>query len=96
MVVDTKVGAAVPDCRSDERFASQIAVGTGYIPNTMVVVPMIRANRAIGALSILDRRDGRGYEEPDIEPAQLFAGLALKVLDVTPESFTSLGMTRQR
>ena len=43
--------------------------------------------------SILDRRDGHSYREADIEPAALFANLAVKALDVVPESFTSLGMT---
>ena len=59
-----------------------------------VVVPLERAGRPIGALSILDRRDGRAYRNDDLEPAGLFADLAVKALDVTPNSFTSLGMTR--
>ncbi len=92
-VVTTGVPEAVPDCRTDPRFASRIAAGTGYVPYTMLVVPMRRARREIGALSILDRRDGTGYRPDDIEPALLFADLAVKALDVTPGSFTSLGMT---
>ena len=32
--------------------------------------------------------------QDDIEPAALFADLAVKALDVTPNSFTSLGMTK--
>ena len=46
------------DCRTDARFASQIAAGTGYVPYTMLVVPLKQGDEAIGALSILDRRDG--------------------------------------
>jgi hypothetical protein len=92
-VVATGAGTAVPDCRTDPRFAATIAAGTGYVPYTMVVVPLRRGNRPIGALSILDRRDGHSYQEADIEPAALFANLAVKALDVTPDQFTSLGMT---
>jgi GAF domain-containing protein len=92
-VVQTGVGAAVPDCRTHSGFASAIAAGTGYVPNTMLVAPLMRGERPIGALSILDRRDGRSYEEADIEPARLFAELAVKAIEVTPSSFTSLGMT---
>ena len=84
---------AVPDCRTDPRWASRIAEGTGYVPYTMLVVPLERAGRPIGALTILDRRDGRAYRNDDLEPAALFADLAVKALDVTPNSFTSLGMT---
>jgi serine/threonine protein kinase len=92
-VVDLGVGEAVPDCRTDPRFAARIAAGTGYVPYTMLVVPLKRRDRAIGALSILDRRDGKPYQQADLEPAGLFADLAVKALDVTPNSFTSLGMT---
>jgi Protein kinase domain/GAF domain len=93
-VVASGVAEAVPDCRTDPRFAARIAAGTGYVPYTMLVVPLERAGRPIGALSILDRRDGRAYRNDDLEPAGLFADLAVKALDVTPNSFTSLGMTR--
>jgi hypothetical protein len=93
-VVKSGVAEAVPDCRTDPRFAAGIARGTGHVPYTMLVVPMRRAGIEIGALSILDRRDGRGYVQSDLEAAILFADLAVKALDVTPGSFTSLGMTR--
>jgi putative methionine-R-sulfoxide reductase with GAF domain len=92
-VVQTGVGAAVPDCRNHAGFASAIAAGTGYVPNTMLVAPLMRGGRPIGVLSVLDRRDGRSYEEADIEPARLFAELAVKAIEVTPSSFTSLGRT---
>jgi Protein kinase domain/GAF domain len=92
-VVQSGVADAVPACRTDPRFAARIAAGTGYVPYTMLVVPMRRGGREIGALSILDRRDGQAYRQDDIEPAMLFADLAVKALDVTPGSFTSLGMT---
>jgi eukaryotic-like serine/threonine-protein kinase len=93
-VVASGVAEAVPDCRTDPRFAARIAAGTGYVPYTMLLVPLERAGRPIGALTILDRRDGRAYRNDDLEPAGLFADLAVKALDVTPNSFTSLGMTR--
>jgi eukaryotic-like serine/threonine-protein kinase len=93
-VVASGVAEAVPDCRTDPRFAARIAAGTGYVPYTMLLVPLERAGRPIGALTILDRRDGRAYRNDDLEPAALFADLAVKALDVTPNSFTSLGMTR--
>jgi hypothetical protein len=92
-VVKNGAGEAVPDCRSDQRFAATIAAGTGYVPYTMVVVPLMRAERPIGALSLLDRRDGRAYREDDIEPAQLFASLTVMSLEVAPSTYTSLGLT---
>ena len=60
----------------------------------MLVVPLIRNDEPIGALSVLDQREGRGYTEADLEPATLFGDLAVKALDVAPGWFTSLGATR--
>jgi hypothetical protein len=71
---------AVPHCRSDPRFAAQVARGTGYVPHTMLVVPLVRAGVSIGVVSILDRRDGRPYEQGDFARAALFADLVLAAL----------------
>jgi putative methionine-R-sulfoxide reductase with GAF domain len=90
-VVASGEGQAVRDCRSDPRFAAQIAAGTGYVPHTMLVVPLLRAGKAIGALSLLDRRDGGFYGSSDMERATMFAELAVTALDVQPDYFTSLG-----
>jgi hypothetical protein len=90
-VVEGAEGVAVPECRTDPRFAKQIAAGTGYVPNTMVVVPLKRGSRAVGVLSVLDRRDGGAYGPADVNRAELFSELALAALDVEPDAFTSLG-----
>ena len=73
------------DCRNDERFQAQIAEGTGYVPISMLVVPLKRGERTIGVMSLLDRRDGGQYGTEDIERAGLFADLAVTALDLKPE-----------
>jgi hypothetical protein len=78
--VADRQGIAVPDCRNDSRFAVRIAEGTGYVPHTMLVVPLVREGHTIGALSVLDRRDGRPYDAADLERAQLFADLTVQAL----------------
>ncbi|MEA2169500.1 MAG: eukaryotic-like serine/threonine-protein kinase [Solirubrobacteraceae bacterium] len=67
---------AVPDVRTDGRFAREVAEATGYVPHTMLVVPF-----GAGVLSILDRRDGKPYTEADLPRAQVFADLAAAALD---------------
>jgi predicted Ser/Thr protein kinase len=79
-VVADREGIAVPSCRDDPRFAVRIAEGTGYVPYTMLVVPLVRDGEAIGALSVLDRRDGRAYGAADLERAQLFADLTVEAV----------------
>jgi hypothetical protein len=84
-VVQSREGLAVPDCRNDARFQAQIAAGTGYVPYTMLVIPLRQRDRAIGALSVLDRRDGNPYTTDDIERGNLFAELTVTALS-TPAS----------
>jgi len=71
---------AIPSCRDDERFAARIAAGTGYVPHTMMVVPLVHAGGVIGVLSILDRRSGEPYGPADLPRAQLFAELTVSAL----------------
>jgi hypothetical protein len=94
-VVTSGEGTAVA-CREDPRFAAQVAAGTGYVPYTMVVVPLRREGDTIGVLSVLDRRDGGFFRPEDVDRAGLFAELAVTALDMQPGAFTSLGETRIR
>jgi Protein kinase domain/GAF domain len=95
-VVASGEGQAVPECRSDPRFAKQIAAGTGYVPHTMVVVPLMREGQTVGALSVLDRRDGGAYGPNDVERANLFAELSIAALDIDPSVFLGLGQSGVR
>src|SRR5436190_22789584 len=95
-VVASGEGQAVPECRSDPRFAKQIAAGTGYVPHTMVVVPLKRDGQIVGALSVLDRRDGGAYGPNDVERANLFAELSIAALDIDPSAFAGLGQSGVR
>jgi hypothetical protein len=46
----------------------------------MMVLPLHQGGETIGALSILDRRDGLPYVAADLPKGQLFAELAVAVL----------------
>jgi eukaryotic-like serine/threonine-protein kinase len=80
-VVTSSEPTFVADCRNDERFAAAVAAGTGYVPITMLVVPLQRGGQTIGALSLLDRRDGNPYGAGDVSRAVLFAELAVAALE---------------
>jgi eukaryotic-like serine/threonine-protein kinase len=81
-VAASGVGEAVPDCHKDARFAAAVAAGTGYVPSTMLIVPLRRAGLTVGVLQVLDRRDGEGYGPDDVERATAFADLALMAVDL--------------
>jgi hypothetical protein len=81
-VVSSGQAVVVPDCKTDPRFAERVARGTGYVPNTMLVAPLSREERVLGALSVLDRRDGGAYGLDDVQRATLFADLAIETLEL--------------
>jgi GAF domain-containing protein len=70
----------VADCAQDPRFATQIAVNTGFVPRTMLIVPLKHDHETVGVLSLLDRRDGNAYGGDDVTRAALFAELAVDAL----------------
>ena len=72
---------AVANCRDDPRWAREIAVGTGYIPHTMLVLPLGPPERPFGVLQILDRLDGSRYGPADVERGRAFADLTMAALD---------------
>jgi hypothetical protein len=83
-VAKTGQEEVVPDCKQDPRFAAGVAAGTGYVPNTMLVVPLRRDGRVVGVLSVLDRRDGGPYGPNDVARARLFSELAVSALALGP------------
>jgi GAF domain-containing protein len=86
-VVQSGEALAVPDCRNDARFQSQIAAGTGYVPYTMLVLPLQADGHTVGALSVLDRRDGNPYTTDDIPRGTLFAELTVTALGIDPAKY---------
>lgn len=89
-VVQSGEGLAVPDCRNDPRFQAQIAAGTGYVPYTMLVIPLRQGRRTIGTLSVLDRRDGNPYTAEDIERGNLFAELTVTALGIDAGQYQTI------
>ena len=94
-VVDSGEGIAIPDCRSDPRWESWVAEAIGYIPYTMLVVPLKRDDEAVGALTILDRRDGEPYDAEQVEPLEAFADIAIAAIEAVPRAAASLPTTEE-
>jgi protein kinase-like protein/GAF domain-containing protein len=77
----TGAAQVVPHCRSDPRFAAAIAAQTGYVPHTMLALPVRRGGVTIGVLSMLDRRGGAPYGLDDLPRAELFADVVAASVD---------------
>ena len=89
-VLATGVGEVIQDCRNDPDFAAATARRTGYVPYTMIVVPLIPDDIAVGVLTVLDKRDGSSYDVGDLAKAAMFADLALAAIDAEPGARAAL------
>lgn len=72
LVAVTGQPIAVSDGEEDPRLAREIAEGVGYLPSTLVCVPLFYGDAVIGVLELLDKHDGR-FTPRDIEVLGLFA-----------------------
>ena len=89
-VVQSGQPIAVSDVTSDPRFSRQTAEQTGYLPRSIVAVPVETPQRVLGVISLLDRDAARPGAERDIELLSLFADQAALAL-ASVDAFASLG-----
>ena len=64
---------AVSDVAADPRFDRSAAQETGYVPRSILAVPLEDDGGTIGVLEVLDRRGDAGFGLHDIELASVFA-----------------------
>ncbi len=81
---------AVSDVSSEPRFAAGVARKTGYVPTTLVVVPVETSDRVLGVISLLDRAADRPDAAHDMALLSLFADQAAIIL-TSIDSFAALG-----
>jgi GAF domain-containing protein len=63
----------VSDTSSDPRFDRSTAESTGYVPRSILAVPLLDDSGTIGVLEVLDRRGDGGFGLRDLELASVFA-----------------------
>jgi GAF domain-containing protein len=64
---------AIGEATIDPRFRRDAAEQTGYVPRSLLAVPLADAAGTIGVLEVLDRRDGAPFDLADLEAASVFA-----------------------
>jgi GAF domain-containing protein len=64
---------AVADVASDPRFDRAAAERTGYVPRSILAVPLLDDSGSIGVLEVLDRRGDQGFGLRDLDLASVFA-----------------------
>jgi GAF domain-containing protein len=81
-VFQTGEPLALGDTSSDPRFGRQVAEQTGYVPRTILAVPLATGEETVGVLEVLDRRAGV-FSGDDLALASVFARQAALAIDAT-------------
>jgi GAF domain-containing protein len=89
-VVQSGQPIAISDLANDPRFSPGLAEQTGYVPQTILAVPVETPQRMLGVISLLDRDTRRPGAEQDMALLSLFADQAALAL-ASVESFSVLG-----
>jgi GAF domain-containing protein len=71
---------ALSDVARDARFGRTAAEQTGYLPRSVVAVPLLDDEGSIGVLEVLDKRSEAAFDLRDIELASVFARQATVAL----------------
>ncbi|MGZ8437144.1 MAG: GAF domain-containing protein [Candidatus Limnocylindrales bacterium] len=67
---------AIADVRADPRFELETAERTGYVPRSLLAVPLVDDDGIIGVMEWLDRLDGAPFDLADLELATRVAAAA--------------------
>lgn len=72
----------IEDVAADPRFAVEQAKRTGYVPRGLMAAPLLREDRVLGVLNVLDRPERRRFSVAEMELLGLFANQAAVALDL--------------
>ncbi len=70
---------AVADVTADPRFDRSIAEATGYVPSSLLAVPLLDERGTVGVLEALDRQGGT-FTLHDLDLAAALAGVATRAV----------------
>lgn len=70
------------DLENDPRFARDVAESTGYVPKSLMAVPLLHDEDALGVLQVLDRPQRERFSLQEMELLGLFANQAAIALDL--------------
>ena len=72
---------AVSNVEQDPRFAQDFAKSTGYVPRSILAMPLLLGDRVIGVMEVLDKIQAASFGVQDMELLSLFARQAALAID---------------
>ena len=82
----TRQPLVVDDLASDPRHARDTAEATGYVPNSLMSVPLLADENALGVLQGLDRDETRPFSLEEMNLLGVFGAQAAIALDLLQRS----------
>ena len=81
-VLVTRQPLVIEDLQQDPRFARETAESTGYVPKSMMSVPLLHDEGVLGVLNVLDRSEKIEFSLSQMELLGLFANQAAIALEL--------------
>jgi signal transduction protein with GAF and PtsI domain len=94
-VFSTGQPLAVADVATDPRFERATAEQTGYVPRSLLAVPLADADGIVGVMEWLDRTDGAPFDLLDMEVARRVAAAATATARATRLEHDAGGLLRR-
>jgi GAF domain-containing protein len=89
-VVTSGQPIAIADVRRDPRFASDVAQTTGYVPQSILAMPLQTERAMLGVIEVLDRSSDGREDRRDMQLLGLFAEQAALAIE-NSRVFSDLG-----
>jgi GAF domain-containing protein len=81
LVAMTGQPMAIANARDDPRHAATIAEQTGYLPASLLCVPLQFGDDIVGVLELMDKQGADAFDSADMETLGLFAQLAAVAIE---------------
>lgn len=80
-VVESGTGELISDAQTDPRWAGRVDAGTGFVTRSIVCAPLTSHSTTIGCLQLVNKNEGRYFEESDLQLLTALGAQAALVID---------------
>lgn len=94
-VAMTSQPMAISNVQQDPRFAQETAEKTGYVPRSILAMPLLSGDRVIGVIEVLDKINAPSFGIQDMELLGIFARQAAIAIDAS-QRYDLLGKVLMR
>lgn len=72
-VAENRLPLLIPDCYADPRFNREFDKKSGFRTRSMICVPMLKSDKLIGVIQVINKKNGKEFTERDLNLFQTLA-----------------------